>query len=158
MEEDSQSAWPQPCSLLAQGSSGGGVERGIILLVVIPFLQYFNEQSRLQCRRGPGWGETLPAPTCITGHRHHHPYGTHVPSTASHRHCQSPAQTQLCPYVHAPTRVPNTSLSLGEHLLCALTPPHRRATQMPCTHTPSLPGCCTPTYPGQPRILVSGAS
>lgn len=46
--------WHRPCCLLVWGSSGGGAGRDIILLVVITFPQYFNEQSSLESRRGRG--------------------------------------------------------------------------------------------------------
>lgn len=151
MEENPQSSWPQPCCLLAwgssgggAGSSGGGAGSGIILLVAIPFPQYFNEQSSLDSRRGRG-RETVPMRTSITGHRHPLPAAPMSPvlPVPSPKHCCA----------RTPTRVPYTHLSPGDNPCVHKPPLHRRTT----LHGHTIP-TWVPTYPRQPPLPVDGAS
>lgn len=139
-EDHPQSTWPQPCSLLARGSSGGRAGRGIILLVAIHFLQYFNEQSKLESRKGPGRlclhrpvspGTDITVPAV--------PLSQVLPATGT---ANTQAQTPLCPSVHAPIRVPYTHLSPGEHLQLVLTPSAQ------ARHAPRCPACVHHPYWG----------
>lgn len=52
VEAGPQSTWPQPCCLLVLGNSRAG--RGVIVLVAVPFPQYFNEKRKLESRRSAG--------------------------------------------------------------------------------------------------------
>lgn len=147
--EGPQHAWPQPCSLLAWGSSGGG--RGIVVLVAIPFLQYLNEKSRAEPRRGPQ-GDGAYADL-------RHQAGTSAsPRCPCPQYRQAPALPASRPKRHliACTHACCTPACAWASTSCGHQPP-QRAPRTPSVHTP-LAGCRAPTYPQQPRIPVHGAS
>lgn len=157
MEAGSQSTWPQPCFLLVLGNKEPG--RGIIVLVAIPFPQYFNEKRKLESRRSPGGlclcrpvspGADIPIPAV--------PMSPALPAVGA---ANIPEQTPPCPLAQASTCVPHTCLSPSKSLHHAQTLRWGHPARVPhtCVYltqpTPSPGGWSIPEYLIHGRADVS---